>query len=128
MTAAAADNYFQWLTTANTIQLLSTKGATMQKKLSAFEKFSEFMQTTGRHALQGTPQDIKVHLTMWATTSGRYKHQHLQLVAPISVRCLLSFLATEFDRYASTHGNWDPFHGRGSPLETSGNKLFAQQG
>jgi hypothetical protein len=39
----------------------------------------------------------------------------LDLVAPISMRCLLSFLATEFDRYATTHGNWDPLHGRGTP-------------
>jgi hypothetical protein len=115
MSAAAADHYFQWLTTANTIQLLCTKGTTMQKKLSAFDKFSEFMYNTGRHALQGTPQDIKVHLTMWATTSGRYQHQGLQLVAPVSVRCLLSFLATEFDRYATTHGNWNPLEGRGDP-------------
>ena len=87
----------------------------MQKKLSAFDRFCEFMRDTGRHALQATPQDIKVHMTLWATSSGRYKHQGLDLVAPISMRCLLSFLATEFDRYATTHGNWDPLHGRGNP-------------
>ena len=115
MSATAADLYFQWLTKANSIQLLSTKGATMQKKISAFDKFGDFMFDTGRHALQATPQDIKVYLTMWATSSGRYHHQGLHLVAPVSVRCLLSFLATEFDRYATTHGNWDPLHGRGAP-------------
>ena len=114
MTAAAADQYFRVLTTANVIALLSNKGATVQKKLSAFDKFCEFMHSTGRHALQSTPQDLKVHLTLWATTSGRYQHQGMQLVAPVSVRCLLSFLATEFDRYAVTHGNWNPLHGRGT--------------
>ena len=115
LSAATADQYFQWLTRANAIQLLAVKGATMQKKLSAFDRFCEFMRDTGRHALQATPQDIKVHMTLWATSSGRYKHQGLDLVAPISMRCLLSFLATEFDRYATTHGNWDPLHGRGTP-------------
>eukprot|EP00884_Botryococcus_braunii_P012482 jgi/Botrbrau1/21234/Bobra.39_2s0033.1 len=118
LSAATADQYFQWLTRANTIQLLAIKGATMQKKLSAFDRFCEFMRDTGRHALQATPQDIKVHMTLWATSSGRYKHQGLDLVAPISMRCLLSFLATEFDRYATTHGNWDPLHGRGNPVRS----------
>jgi hypothetical protein len=114
LSATTADLYFQWLTRANTIQLLAVKGATMQKKISAFEKFGEFMCDTGRHALQATPQDIKVYLTMWAISSGRYQHEGLNLVAPISMRCLLSFLATEFDRHATTHGNWDPLHGRGT--------------
>eukprot|EP00884_Botryococcus_braunii_P006635 jgi/Botrbrau1/15973/Bobra.0294s0011.1 len=118
LSAATADQYFQWLTRANTIQLLAIKGATMQKKLRAFDRFCEFMRDTGRHALQATPQDIKVHMTLWATSSGRYKHQGLDLVAPISMRCLLSFLATEFDRYATTHGNWDPLHGRGNPVRS----------
>eukprot|EP00884_Botryococcus_braunii_P016079 jgi/Botrbrau1/3154/Bobra.0070s0120.1 len=118
MSATAADLYFQWLTKANSIQLLSTKGATMQKKISAFDKFGDFMFDTGRHALQAIPQDIKVYLTMWATSSGRYHHQGLHLVAPVSVRCLLSFLATEFDRYATTHGNWNPLHGRGNPVRS----------
>jgi hypothetical protein len=113
VSAAAADHYFQTLTTANAIQLLCTKGATVQKKLSAFDRFNDFMYHTGRHALQGTPQDIKVHLTMWATTSGRYQYNGLHLVAPVSVRCLLSFRATEFNRYAVTHGNWNPLHGQG---------------
>eukprot|EP00884_Botryococcus_braunii_P013002 jgi/Botrbrau1/21702/Bobra.43_1s0098.1 len=80
----------------------------MQKKISAFDEFCEFMRDTGRHALQATPQDIKVHMTMCATSSGRDKHQGLDLVGPISMQCLLSFLATEFNRYATTHGNWDP--------------------
>lgn len=118
LTTAVADQYFRALTTANVIALLSNKGATFQKKLSAFDKFDEFMRSTGRNALQGTPQDIKVHLTLWATTSGRYHHQGKQLVAPVSVRCLLSFLATEFDRYATTHGTWDPLHGRGNTLSS----------
>eukprot|EP00884_Botryococcus_braunii_P004912 jgi/Botrbrau1/14421/Bobra.0014s0068.1 len=118
LSATAADQYFQWLARANSIQLLAVKGATMQKKISAFDKFCEFMSDTGRHALQGTPQDIKVYMTLWATTCGRYKHQGLDLAAPVSMRCLLSFLATEFDRYATTHGNWDPLRGQGNPVRS----------
>ena len=106
-TAAGLQQYFSWLMYSNAIQLMANKTATVKKKLSAFDRLGEFIATTGRHVLQATPQDVKAYLGMWSSTAGCYRHAGLQLCAPVSAKCVVSYLATEFDRHPATSGSWN---------------------
>jgi hypothetical protein len=120
LTPAAADQYMQLLATANVFQLMSNKDATTRKKLSVFDRFSSFMAGLGRSVLQATPQDVKVFLTHWSLTSGRYAVGLWHCVAPVSAQCVISYLATEMDRFPMTSGPWEGMLARGAPLAGCG--------
>jgi hypothetical protein len=112
-------HYFGWLMYSNAIQLMANKPSTVKKKHSTFERLNEFISVTGRHALQATPQDLKAYLGMWSATTGRYQHSGLHLCAPMSAKCVVSFLATEYDRHPTTTGPWNPLTATGSPPHRS---------
>ncbi len=112
-TPAILQQYFSWLMYSNAIQLMSNQAATVKEKLSTFDRLGEFIAVTGRTILQATPQDVKACLGMWSSTCGCYQHEGLQLCAPVSAKCVISYLATEFDRHIPTYGPWDPSTAKG---------------
>ncbi len=107
------DEFFMWFTMSNFFQQMANSTSVMQKKISAMEKLENWLHDIGRPLLAAVPEDIATYLTHWATNSGRYKVGNLQLCAPSSLRVLVSYLATEYDRFSATHGEWNPRTGSG---------------
>jgi hypothetical protein len=118
LSSQAVDEYFMWLALSNHIAQMANSASTVQKKFSAMDKLEEWLVDIKKTLLTATPQDIKSYLTHWSMTSGRHRHGPWQLCAPASVRVLASYLATEYDRYPTTYGAWNPrkFEGKAPSL------------